>query len=70
MKDSIKRKLTSRKFWTAVVSFITLLSVSLGATESEAMELAGIIMAGASVCAYIVGEGLADMGRENNKEDQ
>ena len=73
MKIDWKRKLTSRKFWTAVVSFATLLIVSFGATREQAAQIAGIIMAGASVCAYIVGEGLADMGRdgsEDNKEEE
>ena len=55
-----KRKLTSRKFWMALASFVSLLVVSLGYSETEASKIAALIMAGASVIAYIIGEGLAD----------
>ena len=59
-KEDIVRKLTSRKLWAAVVSFVTLLMLVLGYAESDATQVASIIMAGASVVAYIIGEGLVD----------
>lgn len=60
-------KLTSRKFWVAVTSFVTMLIIAMGGTESQANQTAALIMAGASVCAYIIGEGLADAaGAQNN----
>lgn len=55
-----KSKLTSRKFWAAVVSFVTMLVVALGGSDALATQITGLIMAGASVVAYIIGEGLAD----------
>ena len=55
-----KRKLTSRKFWLAVAEFVTMLVVAMGQTEQTAARVAALIMAGAGVVAYIVGEGLAD----------
>lgn len=55
-----KEKLTSRKFWVAVVNFVTQLMIAFNATENEAAQVAAVIMAGAGVVAYIVGEGLAD----------
>ena len=55
-----KQKLTSRKFWAAVVNFVTQLMIAFNATESTATQVAAVIMAGAGVIAYIVGEGLAD----------
>lgn len=55
-----KIKLTSRKFWAAVVSFVTMLVVALGGSDALATQITGLIMAGASVIAYIIGEGLAD----------
>ena len=55
-----KRKLTSRKFWTAVVSFVTLMITAFGVAEDTAAQVSAIIMAGAAVVAYIVGEGMAD----------
>lgn len=55
-----KQKLTSRKFWAAVANFVTMLVIAFGATEHVASQVTALIMAGAGVVAYIVGEGLAD----------
>lgn len=55
-----KTKLTSRKFWAAIVNFVTQLMIAFKATDSEAAQVAAVIMAGAGVIAYIVGEGMAD----------
>ena len=55
-----KAKLTSRKFWTAIAEFVTMLIVAFHGTEETAAQVAAIIMAGAAVVAYIIGEGLAD----------
>ena len=59
-KINWKRKLTSRKFWAALASFATMLIIAMGGTESSASQTAALIMAGASVIAYIIGEGLID----------
>jgi len=53
-------KLTSRKLWMAIAGFIGMLLVSLGVEASEAERIIALVMAGASVIAYIVGEGLVD----------
>ena len=60
--ETLIRKLTSRKFWVAVVGFVTGLLIYRGASEAEADQIGSLIMMGASVVAYIVGEGLADAG--------
>lgn len=57
-----KRKLTSRKFWAAIGSFVSMLIIALGGAEQVATQVTALIMAGASVIAYIIGEGLADAG--------
>lgn len=54
-----KRKLTSRKLWAAIAGFVSGLLVALGKGET-AETVAGLIMSGASVIAYIIGEGLID----------
>ena len=54
------RKLTSRKFWVAVADFVVMLLIAFGVAETEAMQISAIIMAGAGVIAYIIGEGLTD----------
>lgn len=60
MQIDWKRKLTSRKFWAAVADFIGMLLIALHVAESTAAQVTALIMAGAGVVAYIVGEGLAD----------
>ena len=55
-----KRKLTSRKLWTAVASFVSMMIVATGGAENTATQVTALIMAGASVVAYIIGEGLTD----------
>ena len=54
------RKLTSRKLWAAVASFTSMMIVATGGSESTAAQVTALIMAGASVVAYIIGEGLTD----------
>ncbi len=66
-----KRKLTSRKLWTAIGSFASMMILATGGTESTATQITALIMAGASVVAYIIGEGLTDsanMGITADKE--
>ena len=68
MSENLKRKLTSRKLWLSVAGFVSMMLVYLGHAESEAESVASLIMAGASVIGYIVGEGLVDSknaGKEN-----
>ena len=54
------RKLTSRKLWTAVASFVSMMILATGGAENTATQVTALIMAGASVIAYIIGEGLTD----------
>lgn len=65
-----KSKLTSRKFWLAISEFVTMLLMAFKVAESEATQIAALIMAGASVIAYIVGEGMIDSARANGDEDK
>jgi hypothetical protein len=69
MKIDWKRKLTSRKLWTSVAGFVTLLLVARGMTENEAAQVAAIIMAGAQVVGYCLAEGLAD-GAASSQTDK
>lgn len=57
-----KRKLTSRKFWVSLAGFVSMLIVALGKDAETAQTVTGLIMAGASLIAYVIGEGLADSG--------
>lgn len=55
-----KKKLTSRKFWAAVCNFVGMLVMAFGASAGTAEKITALIMAGATVIAYIIAEGLVD----------
>ena len=65
-----KRKLTSRKFWTAIAEFITMLIIALGGEKETAVQVTALIMAGAAVVAYIIGEGLTDAAAAKQPEEK
>lgn len=55
-----KRKLTSRKFWLSVAAFTSLLIIYFTGDQTKAEAIISLIMAGATVIGYVIGEGLAD----------
>lgn len=68
MKIDWKRKLTSRKLWVAVASLVTNIIVACGGAEAVAAQVTAIIMGGATVIAYIIGEGLVDAANKDEGE--
>lgn len=59
-KETIIRKLTSRKLWVAVAGFVSGLIVAFGAEATVGETVSGLILQGASVLGYLLAEGLAD----------
>ena len=55
-----KKKLTSRKFWVAIVGFVTPLLLAFGVAENAVSQVTAIIMACADVLVYILAEGYVD----------
>lgn len=55
-----KRKLTSRKFWASLAQFVTGLIIAFGGAQETAVKVTALIMSGAAVVAYVIGEGLID----------
>lgn len=64
-----KRKLTSRKFWAAVVGFVTPLLLAFGMSEEMTMQITSIITSASVLIAYIIGEGLVDSMRVGGDDD-
>lgn len=64
------RKLTSRKFWAAVVGFVTPLMTMLNVSDDTAVQVTALIMAGGTLIAYIIGEGLTDAANIGTKEEK
>ena len=54
------RKLTSRKFWLSLAGFVSMLVIYFTGDNSKGESIVALIMAGASVVGYLIGEGLAD----------
>jgi hypothetical protein len=67
MKIDWKRKLTSRKLWLSIANFASMLYVYFGHAEANGEKIAALILAGASIIGYVIGEGLADGGSANSE---
>lgn len=65
--SDLKRKLTSRKLWLSVANFASMMMIFFGSSDSEATQVSAIIMAGAGVVGYLIGEGLADSSTERER---
>ena len=61
-----KRKLTSRKFWAAVVSVIVSVMVLFGADAEKQERIVAVVSSSAVLISYIIGEGMVD--KENKNE--
>lgn len=68
MKVNWKQKLTSRKFWAAVVGFVTPILIVFNVPDLTIEQVTAIITSGGALIAYIIGEGLVDANRENKEE--
>ena len=55
-----KSKLTSNSFWVAVVGFVTSLLTAFNVPAGGVAQVTAIIMAAATLIAYIIGSGIKD----------
>lgn len=73
MKINWKQKLTSRKFWAAIVGFATTILVAFNVDAMTTEQVVAVITAAGTLVAYIIGEGMVDAARingENEKEEE
>lgn len=59
------QKLTSRKFWAAIIGFVTAIMIACGIDNLTIEQVAALITASSTLIAYIIGEGLVDAARIN-----
>lgn len=59
-KEDLIRKFTSRKFWMAVIGFITALLVAFKIDNLTIEQVTSVVSALGVLVAYIIGEGIAD----------
>ena len=65
-----KKKLTSRKFWVALIGFISSLLVAFNVDSGSVQQITSIIMSGATLIAYILAEGFVDASNINLSIDK
>lgn len=65
-----KQKLTSRKFWMAVVGVVISIMVMFGYSEEEQTKTTALITATGTLIAYIIGEGLTDSAHKGDVSDE
>lgn len=63
MKIDWKQKLTSRKFWAAVIGFVTSVLVAFNVPEMTIQQITAVITACATLIAYIIGESIVDAAK-------
>lgn len=68
MKINWKQKLTSRKFWAAVIGFVTAVLTAFHVNDMTIEQVTAIISATAVLIAYIIGEGMVDTARAKSGE--
>lgn len=67
MKINWKQKLTSRKFWAAIIGFVTAILIAFGISDLSIEQVVAVISAAATLIAYIIGEGMVDAARINSE---
>lgn len=69
-KSDIIRKITSRKLWAAIAGLVIAVCSMFGADAELVDKIIGLVMAVASVVAYIVGEGLVDAAHKPGEDGE
>lgn len=69
MKINWTQKLTSRKFWAALITFVTSLLVAFGVNDLTIEQVIAVISAGSVMIAYIIGEGMVDAARTEKQTE-
>ena len=70
MKVNWKQKLTSRKFWAAIVAVVVSLCVLFGVPNVTQEQITALVMAVGGLIASSLGEGFVDAARlKAEKED-
>lgn len=64
MKINWKQKLTSRKFWAAVIGFVTAILMAFRVDSMTVEQVISVVSACSVLIAYIIGEGLVDSSRK------
>lgn len=67
MKINWKQKLTSRKFWAAIIGFVTTILVAFNVDEMTVEQTIAVITSAGVLVAYVIGEGMVDAARMDSE---
>lgn len=67
MKIDWVGKLTSRKFWAAIVAFVTAILAFFSFPDGTVDKIISLVTAVSAMIAYIIGEGLVDAAYAKDK---
>ena len=62
------QKLSSRKFWAAVIGFVTAHLVAFNVDSVTVEQVISVVSACSVLVAYIIGEGMVDSHRNDDKQ--
>ena len=65
-----KNKLSSRKFWSAVVGFAVSIAAAFGASDMTVAQISAVITAAGVLVAYIFAESYVDVNRTDKDESE
>lgn len=68
-KEKIMSKLTSRKFWISVTTFVLGAAMAFGVKESDITNIIGVLTSLVSAITYTVSEAVVDAKAAANKKD-
>jgi uncharacterized membrane protein len=68
MKINWKQKLSSRKFWAAIIGFVTAVLVAFNVDELTIEQVTAIISGMGALIAYILAEGYVDAQNKGGEE--
>ena len=65
---TLKNKLSSRKFWAALVGFFVAVGTAIGFPDIDEESVTLIVSGCAALAAYVIGEGIADAGKGRGQQ--
>ena len=65
-----KRKLSSRKFWLSLASFISSLLVAFNVAEDTVTKIVAIVSSLGAVVAYVISEAIIDSSIQSPGKDE
>ena len=62
----VKSKLTSRKFWISIASFLASVGTAIGGmvTDNEVLAIVGVVCGALATAIYTIVEGVVDMSHK------